>query len=112
MSLQMLVCVLALQEGENAIARTACLVCPSSQTQLTTEVMALARYMYFDFTNRHTGRSIDLNILYRFRHNNLVQLMGFSKSPPCVVYEYMQHGSLYHNIHEVFPRNQVLKFDV
>ena len=67
--------------------------------QLHTEVMALAKLLIQPLV--HLAHLLIQKFLCRFRHNNLVQLMGFTKSPPCVVYEFMQNGSLYHNIHEV-----------
>ncbi|KAH7644196.1 Interleukin-1 receptor-associated kinase 4 [Dermatophagoides farinae] len=39
----------------------------------------------------------ELNIMYHFRHPNLVRLFGYSDDGPnlCIVTEYMQNGSLY-----------------
>ena len=38
--------------------------------------------------------------LFRYRHPNLIVLMGYCKNPPALVYPYMQRGSLYKNLHE------------
>ena len=33
--------------------------------------------------------------IYRCRHRNLVDLVGYCSSPPILVYEYLEGGSLY-----------------
>ena len=40
-------------------------------------------------------------ILYnRYRHPNLVPLMGYCEKPPCLVYPLMKRYSLFKNIHD------------
>ena len=41
----------------------------------------------------------------RYRHKNLVELMGVCKSPPALVLEFMEEGSLYDHIHKVSHSN-------
>ena len=38
-------------------------------------------------------------IVYRYRHKNVVDLMGYVTSPPTIVYEFMDEGSLYDHLH-------------
>jgi serine/threonine protein kinase len=38
--------------------------------------------------------------LTRYRHPNLIELMGYCRAPPALVYPYMHRGSLYKNLHE------------
>jgi serine/threonine protein kinase len=45
----------------------------------------------------------ELRALTKFRHPNLVQLMGYCSNPAVIVYEYLPRGSLYDNIHEKKP---------
>lgn len=35
----------------------------------------------------------------RYRHSNLIELMGYCTSPPGLVFQFMQNGSLYDNLH-------------
>ena len=41
-----------------------------------------------------------LFLMSRFRHPNLLGLMGYCPEPFCLVYPYMHKGSLYDNLHE------------
>jgi hypothetical protein len=43
----------------------------------------------------------EMTALTKYRHKNVVELMGFCTSPPAIVYEYMENGSLYDNLHTV-----------
>ena len=38
--------------------------------------------------------------IIRFRHKNLVELMGYCPKPVCLIYEYMEIGSLYKCLHD------------
>lgn len=68
-----------------------------ASTQLQTEVSALTRYAL--------SHLIQYNIIYvysctRYRHPNLVPLMGYCEDPPCLVYPLMQRYSLFKNLHD------------
>ena len=41
-----------------------------------------------------------IQLLYRYRHSNLVDLMGYCVSPPALVYEFMEGGSLFDRLHK------------
>ncbi len=36
----------------------------------------------------------------RFRHRNLVDLLGYCKDPPALIFEYMEQGSLFDHLHK------------
>ena len=36
----------------------------------------------------------------RYRHKNLVELMGVCRSPPALVLEFMEEGSLFDHLHK------------
>ena len=42
-------------------------------------------------------------VLFRCRHRNLVELMGFCVTSPALVYEFMERGNLHYLIHTVGP---------
>lgn len=42
---------------------------------------------------------VHLHLYVRFRHRNLVDLMGFCRKPQAIVYEYMEQGSLFQHLH-------------
>ena len=42
-----------------------------------------------------------LPVIYRCRHRNLVDLLGFCSQPPSLVYEFMEEGNLYDRLHKV-----------
>ena len=45
----------------------------------------------------------------RCRHKNLVELMGYCASPPMLVFEYMEQGTLHDRLFEVYLTiNQLL----
>lgn len=47
----------------------------------------------------------ELASLAKFRHPNIVSIMGFSSDPVCaIVYEYMSGRSLYDRLHKVVLR--------
>ena len=48
----------------------------------------------------------------RFRHPNLVPLLGYSEDPDAIVYEFMSGGSLYHRLHEVSMKHCVQNLNV
>ena len=37
--------------------------------------------------------------VHRFQHKNLLELMGYCEVPPCLVYEFLEKGSLYDCLH-------------
>ena len=39
---------------------------------------------------------------FRCRHKNLIDLMGYSPSPPILVYEFMEQGNLFDRLHKVY----------
>ena len=43
---------------------------------------------------------VEMNILTRYLHKNIVRLLGFSSDGPelCLIYEYMQNGALSHRL--------------
>ena len=40
-----------------------------------------------------------MHLYIRFRHKNIVQLMGYCDRPPALIYEFMENGSLFHHLH-------------
>ena len=75
-----------------------CAICAFGQyagfSQIRLHIQAKFHYLHLDITSL-----LILNI--RFCHPNLVPLMGFCKELSVLVYEYMDGGSLYHQLHEV-----------
>ena len=61
---------------------------------LQSEVMALTKFVHF--VNPFIKND-------RFRHQNIVELMGFCNSDEvsAILYRYMENGSLYDHLHEV-----------
>lgn len=52
---------------------------------------------------RATTQSImrtEVDALSRFRHPNILSLMGYCLEPPCIVFPLMERLSLYTNLHE------------
>lgn len=74
----------------------------SASQQIDVEIKSLMRY-------RHTrGPDVTTDIYfhvgyYRFRHPNILDVMGFcfSRSLQAIVYRYMEKGSLYQWLHTV-----------
>ena len=56
--------------------------------------------VYFS-VGKLTGISMSLllSTFYRYRHRNLVELMGFCYKPKAIVYEFMERGNLLRNLH-------------
>ena len=66
--------------------------------QLLTEISTLTR-----FSLTLLDVSVVIYILFhifRFRHPNLLPLMGYCTQPPTLVSPYMERGSLYANLHK------------
>ncbi len=66
--------------------------------QLYSEVTALSRYNYLYLIKCVASQVL---FIYRCRHQNLVELMGVCSSPPILIYEFMEKGSLYTVLHKV-----------
>ncbi|OTF70078.1 Serine/threonine-kinase pelle-like protein, partial [Euroglyphus maynei] len=54
----------------------------------------------------------ELNIMYHFRHPNLVKLYGYSDDGPnlCIVTEYLENGSLHNYLFDRQPNRRPLSF--
>ena len=63
------------------------------RSTLACEIATLSKYNYI------VALSVCLMLHYRFRHKNLVELMGFCSQPACIVYEYLEIGSLFDCLH-------------
>lgn len=72
--------------------------------QLDTELKALTKYMHA-YMQFNLPTVITSTLLCRYRHPNLVDLMGFcvhaEQQMTALVYEYLPDGSLYHSLHKV-----------
>ena len=69
----------------------------SSKGTLMTELDNLTRCSNYRV---YSTRLIYSTIHIRFRHPNLIELMGYCESPACLVYPYMSNLSLFHCLHE------------
>lgn len=84
------------EEGEKAILKTAAALGTIKETHATPTLPV------------DVQMKAEISALSKFRHPNLVPLMGVCTSPPCIIYEYMSRGSLYHNLHMV---NEALEWN-
>ena len=67
-----------------------------SHGTFTTELNSLTRYTF----KISLCRSCFIPLLHRFRHPNLINLMGFCQARAALVYPYMENLSLFHALHE------------
>ena len=75
--------------------------------QLDCEAHALTRYTDIGFFIHSMFHCVYAHC--RCRHKNLVELLGFCRSPPMLLYEYMENGNLYDRLFKV---SQELKYTV
>ena len=74
-------------------------------SQLKAELLSLTKYIVYN-NYRYTVLMVSIVpaiYTYRLRHPNVVELMGYHDSPECMalVYEFVERGSLYDNLHKV-----------
>ena len=63
----------------------------TTESQLKTEISTLTRCGTFCYVSLCT---------FRFRHPNLLPLMGYCTNPPVLVSPFIERGSLYVNLHK------------
>lgn len=84
----------------------------SMDTIISTEVLTLTKYVKL-LLRVHTlqQKRICKSFCRRYRHKNLIEFMGFCCSPPAIVFELMERGSLADNLHvRLLINNHVVYF--
>ena len=79
------------KDGEKAL-------CAYNRSTFQTEIAALSKYKLLLL------RFLLIVFLLRFRHHNLVELMGYCIKPPCIVYEFLEKGCLFSCLHDANVR--------
>lgn len=79
-----------LQHGMNMLRAT-------TDSQLKTEISTLTRFVIPGMNWESVCKIV---FDYRFRHPNLLPLMGYCTQPPTLVSPFMERGSLYRNLHK------------
>lgn len=69
----------------------------STATQFKTEVAALTRFVTSEY---FVCTFISVCHLTRFRHPNIIPLMGMCETPPALVYPFMPNLSLFVKLHK------------
>lgn len=87
---------MCVQSGSRALGSMAPTCSDQQAGLLSAEVKALTKFV----TQLEYLSILSLLYLYhRFRHRNIVDLMGYSQRPPALVFEFMENGSLFHHLH-------------